>query len=185
MAISLMADVTISLRTSVCLWSSIANMFSKVNVSVISKITPVFSISSFQCLKVHPHQKSLCLLSLVMGLIIPSSTKGFTGGSDSKESACKAGVPGLIPGSARFLGEGQGNPLQHSCLENSMDRVARWTTVRVKVAQSCSILCNPMDYTVQNSSGQNTEVGSLSLLQEIFPTQGLNPGPLHCRQILY
>ena len=36
-----------------------------------------------------------------------------------------------------------------------------------------------------NSPGQNTGVGSLSLLQEIFPTQGSNPGLLHCRQILY
>ena len=36
-----------------------------------------------------------------------------------------------------------------------------------------------------NSPGQNTGVGSLSLLQGIFPTQGLNPGLLHCRQILY
>ena len=36
-----------------------------------------------------------------------------------------------------------------------------------------------------NSSGQNTEMGSHSLLQGIFPTQGLNPGLLHCRQILY
>ena len=36
-----------------------------------------------------------------------------------------------------------------------------------------------------NSLGQNTRVGSLSLLQGTFPTQGLNPGLLHCRQILY
>ena len=36
-----------------------------------------------------------------------------------------------------------------------------------------------------NSPGQNTGVGSLSLLQGIFPTEGLNPGPLHCTQILY
>ena len=40
-------------------------------------------------------------------------------------------------------------------------------------------------YIPWNSPGQNTGVGSLSLLQEIFPTQGLNPGLLHCRQILY
>ena len=37
----------------------------------------------------------------------------------------------------------------------------------------------------RNSPGQNTGVGSLSLLQGIFPIQGLNPGLLHCRQILY
>ena len=40
-------------------------------------------------------------------------------------------------------------------------------------------------YTPWNSPGQNTGVGSLSLLQGIFPTQGLNPGLPHCRQILY
>ena len=40
-------------------------------------------------------------------------------------------------------------------------------------------------YGPWNSPGQNTGVGSLSLLQKIFPTQGLNPGLLHCRRILY
>ena len=40
-------------------------------------------------------------------------------------------------------------------------------------------------YSPWNSAGQNTGVGSLSLLQGIFPTQGLNPGLWHCRQILY
>ena len=56
----------------------------------------------------------------------------------------------------------------------------------VKVTQSCPTLCGPMVYTVHGiSRGQNTGVGSLSLLQEIFPTQILNPGLLHCRQILY
>ena len=44
------------------------------------------------------------------------------GGSDGKESACNAGVSGSIPGSGRYPGEGTGNPLQYSCLENSMDR---------------------------------------------------------------
>ena len=48
---------------------------------------------------------------------------GFPGGSDGKESACSAGNPGLIPGSERSPGEGNGNPLQYSCLENSKDRV--------------------------------------------------------------
>ena len=44
------------------------------------------------------------------------------GGSDGKESACTAGDPGLNPVSGRSPGEGKGNPLQYSCLENSMDR---------------------------------------------------------------
>ena len=46
---------------------------------------------------------------------------GFPGGSDGKASACDAGNPVSIPGSGRSLGEGNGNPLQHSCLENPMD----------------------------------------------------------------
>ena len=57
--------------------------------------------------------------------------------------------------------------------------------VKVKVAQSCLTLCDPMDYSPWNSPGQNTGVGSLSLLRGIFPTQGLNPGLLHCRWICY
>ena len=56
----------------------------------------------------------------------------------------------------------------------------------VKVAQSCLTLCNPMDYTVPGIlQARILELGSLSLLQGIFPTQGSNPGLLHCRWILY
>ena len=55
---------------------------------------------------------------------------------------------------------------------------------KVKVAQSCRTL-RPIDYSPWNSPGQNTGVGSLSLLQVIFPTQGSNPGLPHCRRILY
>ena len=46
---------------------------------------------------------------------------GSRGGSDGKASACNAGDLGSIPGSGRSPGEGNGNPLQHSCLENPMD----------------------------------------------------------------
>ena len=58
---------------------------------------------------------------------------------------------------------------------------------KVKVSQSCPTLCNQPHrlYSPWNSPGQNTRVGSLSLLQGIFPTQGSNWGLLHCRQILY
>ena len=50
-------------------------------------------------------------------------------GSDSKESACNEGDLGSIPGSGRSPGEGNGNPLQYSCLENSMDKGALQATV--------------------------------------------------------
>ena len=53
----------------------------------------------------------------------------FPGGSHSKASVCNVGDLGSIPGSGRSPGEGNGNPLQYSCLENSMDRGAWWATV--------------------------------------------------------
>ena len=56
-------------------------------------------------------------------------TTYLSGGSDSKECACKAGNLGLIPGSGRSPGGGHGNPLQYSCLENPMDGGAWRATV--------------------------------------------------------
>ena len=53
---------------------------------------------------------------------------GFPGGSDGKASACDAENPGLIPGSERSPREGNGSPVQYSCLENSMDGEAWWGT---------------------------------------------------------
>ena len=63
---------------------------------------------------------------------------GFPYSSVGKESACNAGDLGSIPGLGRLLGEGNGNPLQYSCLENPMDRVA-W-------------LCDPVDCSPSDSS---------------------------------
>ena len=54
---------------------------------------------------------------------------GFPGGSDGKEASWKAGDPGSIPGLGRSPGEGSGDPLQYSCLENPMNRGAWWATV--------------------------------------------------------
>ena len=53
----------------------------------------------------------------------------FPGGSDGIESACNVGDLSSIPGSGRSPGGGHGNPHQYSCLENPMDRGARWATV--------------------------------------------------------
>ena len=58
------------------------------------------------------------------------------GGSDSKESACNVRDPGLIPGSGRPPGEGNGYPLQYSCLENSVDRGVWQTTYKVAKSQT-------------------------------------------------
>ena len=57
-----------------------------------------------------------------MDLTVLTAWRGFPGVSGGKESACSAGDPGLIPGSAESLGEGSGNPLQDSCLGNPVDR---------------------------------------------------------------
>ena len=86
------------------------------------------------------------------------------------------------------VGEGNGNPLQCSCLENPKDGRACWATLygvaqsrtRLKRFSSSSRLYNPW-----NSPGQNTRVGILSLLQWLFLTQELNQSLQHCRRILY
>ena len=58
-----------------------------------------------------------------------SSFTDFPGGSDSRASAYNAGDPGSVLGTGRSPGEGNGNPLQYSYLENPMDRGAWWATV--------------------------------------------------------
>ena len=68
--------------------------------------------------------------------------------------------------------------------ENHLHREPSWDCM-VKVTQSCPTLRHQELYSPWNSPGQTTGVGSLSLLQGIFPTQQSNPGLPHCRQILY
>ena len=65
----------------------------------------------------------------ILYFLKPFTYLGFPGGSNDKESACSAGDLGSISGSARSPGEGNGNPLQYSCLENPMDRGAWWASV--------------------------------------------------------
>ena len=87
-------------------------------------------------------QPSLTLYSLPE---IPNSgylsLMGLPYSSDGKESACNAGDPGAIPGLWRSFGEGNGNPLQYSGLENPMDRGASWATAQ-GVAKSQTRLSN-------------------------------------------
>ena len=79
--------------------------------------------------------------------------------------------------------------MHHWVLKNSITKYCslkeKWKKVKVKVAQSCPTLQPHGLYSLWNSLGQNTGVGSLTLLQGIFSTQGSNPGLLHCRRILY
>ena len=64
-----------------------------------------------------------CLSPVLIGIL------GFPGSSDSKAFACNVGDLGLIPQLGRSPGEGNGDPLQYSCMENSMDGGAWWPTV--------------------------------------------------------
>ena len=78
--------------------------------------------------------KSLQMVSAAMKLKDAYSLD-FPGGSDGKVSAYNVGNLGSIPGSGRSPGEGNGNPLQYSCLENPMDRGA-WRAIVHEVAKS-------------------------------------------------
>ena len=70
---------------------------------------------------------------------------GFPDGSDGKEFACNAGDLGSIPGSGRSSGEGNGNSLQYSCLENPKDRGAWWATV-LGITKSLMIPSSQVDW---------------------------------------
>ena len=120
--------------------------------------------------------------------------KGFPGYRDGKESAHNVGDPVSVPGLRRSSGEGNGNPLQYSCLENCMDRGAWRATVHrvtksqtqlsvqvfdefqrcvcVCVAPACSVMPNSVHGIFQ---ARILERGCHFLLQEIFQTQGSNP----------
>ena len=84
----------------------------------------VQSLSGWTIRKMYIDQNDSYKVTVTVGgkrILQGGTSSGFPGGSDGKVSACNAGDPGLIPGSGRSPGEGNGNPLQHSCLENLMD----------------------------------------------------------------
>ena len=83
---------------------------------------------------------SLIFIELTL-LLIVCSELGFPDSSSYQESACNAEDLGLIPGSGRSPGEGNGNPLQYSCLENPMDRGA-WRATVHGAAESQTRLSN-------------------------------------------
>ena len=87
-----------------------------------------FRIDWFDFFAVHGALKHLLQHHNLKASILWHSS--FPGGSDGRESACNVGDPGLIPGSGRSPGEGNGSPFPYSCLENSMDRGAWWATVQ-------------------------------------------------------
>ena len=102
------------------------------------------------------------------------STSGFPGGSDVKASACNAGDLGLIPGLGRYPGEGNGNPLQYSCLENPMDRGA-WCTIVHGVTKSRIRLSDFTEYLMRNTGLDEAQtgiktVGEISIISEMQMT---------------
>ena len=78
---------------------------------------------------------------LTLNWILTHTIKDFPGGSDSDESNCNVEDLGLIPASRRSPGEETGNPLQYSCLENSMEKGA-WPATVHGVAKSRTRLSN-------------------------------------------
>ena len=87
------------------------------------------------CLTLWPNMNNLRIKQIQYWIIIHSVTYDFLGGSDGKASAYNVGDLGLIPGLGRSPGEGNGNPLQYSCLENPMDR-GDWKATIHGVAKS-------------------------------------------------
>ena len=90
-------------------------------------------------------------------------------------------IPVLLPGESQGRGCLVGCRLWGHTESDTTE--ATWQQQQCLKWKSCRTLCDPMDCIV--SPGQNTGVGSHSLLQVIFPTQGSNPGIPHCRRILY
>ena len=82
---------------------------------------------------------------------------GFPDGSDGKESACNTGDPGSIPGSGRSPGGRNGNPLQYSCLENSMDRGAQWATVHGVSKSRICLVTNTLHWVILYFFEQGTQ----------------------------
>ena len=93
---------------------------------------------------------------------------GFPGGSDSKESTCSVRDLGLILGSGRSSGEGNGYPLQYSCLENSMDRGAWWATGGHKESDTSDQVTLSLSFT---DSLMASSLFSLVLSVEEYPYQ--------------
>ena len=110
----------------------------------------LYSQPSFDCW--NPHLcLAYCIIKLLFymfAVLVPYShsdtrlqMQGFPGGSDGKEPVCNVGDPGSIPGSVKSPGEGNGYPLQYSCLENSVDGGA-WQAAVHGVAKSQTRLRN-------------------------------------------
>ena len=125
------------------IWYICYNQWKNNDILLLIEVHSLFRVPQFLpnvlfCSRISPRKpKQYISLSCLLGLLLavtvsqtfpifddPDSFRGFPHSSVGKESACNAGDPGSVPGLGRSPGEGNGNPLQYSCLENSMDRGA-------------------------------------------------------------
>ena len=90
----------------------------------IRKLWYIYTMEHYSAIK-----KNISESVLMRWMKLKPIIQGFPGGTDGKASACNGGDPGSIPMLGRSPGEGNGNPLQYSCLENSMDGEAWWAIV--------------------------------------------------------
>ena len=89
-----------------------------------------------------------------------SQVWGFPGGSEVKASACNVGDLGSIRGLGRSPGEGNGNPLQYSCLVNPTDGGAWWATAH-GVAKSRTRLSDFTSYQIQKGLGHTHDISGV------------------------
>ena len=136
------------------------------------KVTPrLLCICSFL-----PHN-FLCY-KVMVGARAFVAHQGFLGGPDSKESACSVGDLGSIPGSGRSPGEGNGNPLQYSCLENSTNTGAWW-----------AIICGVTKRHIWVTNIHTHIQWEFCFLNSLFPNNPLHPkllmslGPFYSKDL--
>ena len=98
-------------------------------VGQVLTVTLAFVLSSDSWAPSSPPCPPVVFLPMLVVSVSDRSHMKDTGGSDGKEPACYAGDPGSVSGSGRSPGEGNGNPLQYSCLEHLMNRGAWWAMV--------------------------------------------------------
>ena len=117
-------------------WTQLSNWAHNIclDAHVLPPVPPFFPTTTVSPLV--PHLFPIeWKLAQARNYIFATCSVGFPGGSDGKESACIVGDLGSVPGSGRSPGEGNGYPIQYSCLENSKDRGAWQATVH-EIAKS-------------------------------------------------
>ena len=121
------------------------NSLSWCTVLCLASLTPSTTVT-MQAERADPFQGCIVFHCLLAFLAVSHHSfnfhfpDDFPGGSDGKESSCNAGGPGLILGLGRSPEEGNGSPLQYSCLKNSVDRGAWKATVHgVTKSRACSV----------------------------------------------